>query len=150
MSRRSKVVVVIVLVLVAIQLVPIPRENPPVTAALQVPAEVRSLLEGSCYDCHSHQTVWPWYSYVAPMSWLVYSHVTEGREELNFSAWGEYDDSQRDEKLEELGEKVSEGEMPLKVYLTLHPKARLSDADRQTLVEWARTERAGISVSAKQ
>ena len=149
MSRRGKVVLVIALVLVAIQLVPVPRENPPVTAAIQVPAEVRSLLEVSCYDCHSHQTMWPWYSRVAPVSWLVYRDVREGREELNFSVWGEYDDSGRDHKLEELEEKVSEGEMPLKIYLALHPEARLSDADRQTLVDWARTERAAIPVSAE-
>jgi len=148
MSKRGKIFLVIALVLFAIQLVPVPRENPPVTAEIQAPDQVRSLLESSCYDCHSNQTVWPWYSQVAPVSWLVYRDVKKARDELNFSLWDEYTDRRREHKLEEIEEKVSEGEMPLKFYLPLHPDARLSDADRQTLIDWARTERAAIPSAA--
>ncbi len=148
MSKRGKILLVIVLVLFAIQLVPVPLENPPVTAEMQAPDQVRSLLESSCYDCHSNQTVWPWYSHVAPVSWLVYRDIKKARDELNFSLWGEYTDRRRDHKLEEIEEKVSEGEMPLKIYLLLHPDAKLSDADRQTLVDWAGTERAAIPSAA--
>ena len=148
MSKRGKILLVIVLALFGIQLVPIPRDNPPVTAEIQAPDQVRSLLESSCYDCHSNQTVWPWYSHVAPVSWLVYRDVRKARDELNFSLWGEYTDRKRDHKLEEIEEYVSEGEMPLKIYLPLHPDARLSDADRQTLVDWAGTERAAIPSAA--
>ena len=144
MTNRGKILLVLTLVLFGIQLVPVPRENPPVTAEIQAPDQVRSRLESSCYDCHSNQTVWPWYSHVAPVSWLVYRDVRKARDELNFSLWDEYTDRRRDHKLEEIEEKVSEGEMPLKIYLPLHPDARLSDADRQTLVDWARTERAAI------
>ena len=148
MSKRGKILLVIALVLFAIQLVPVPRENPPVTAEIQAPDQVQSLLERSCYDCHSNHTVWPWYSQVAPVSWLVYRDVKKARDELNFSLWDEYTDRRRDHKLEEIEEKVSEGEMPLKIYLPLHPDARLSDADRQTLIDWARTERAAIPSAA--
>jgi len=144
MTNRGKILLVLTLVLFGIQLVPVPRENPPVTAEILAPDQVRSRLESSCYDCHSNQTVWPWYSHVAPVSWLVYRDVRKARDELNFSLWDEYTDRRRDHKLEEIEEKVSEGEMPLKIYLPLHPDARLSDADRQTLVDWARTERAAI------
>jgi len=144
MSKRNKIIVMIVLLLIAIQLVPVRRDNPPVTAEIQTPDEIGSLLRGSCYDCHSNLTEWPWYSRVAPVSWLVAKDVRKGRSELNFTEWGDYTDRRRNHKLEELEENVSEGEMPLKIYLPLHPEARLTDAERQVLVDWARAERAAI------
>jgi hypothetical protein len=146
MSRRNKILLAVGVLVVGIQLVPVPRKNPPVTAAITAPGEVRAILEGSCYDCHSNVTQWPWYSRVAPASWLVYKDVKEGRDELNFSEWGEYTARRRDRKLEELEEKVSEGEMPLKIYLALHREARLSDADRDALIEWSRAERTALGV----
>jgi hypothetical protein len=147
MSTRRKVFIVIGLLLLGIQFVPVPRVNPPVAAAITPPDEVQVLLEGSCFDCHSNQTVWPWYSRVAPVSWLIYRDVKKGRSELNFSEWAAYTVRRRDHKLEELEEKVGEGEMPLRFYLPLHPDARLSEAERQVLVEWARTERAEMEVA---
>ena len=144
MSLRKKALFVGILLVLGIQLIPVPRENPEVVAPITVPDDVRMVLENSCYDCHSNLTEWPWYSRVAPVSWLVYKDVKKGRDELNFSEWGEYSDRRRNHKLEEVEEKVSEGEMPLKVYLPLHPEARLSDADRQTLIEWSRTEREAV------
>ena len=124
--------------------------NPPVDesktifATGKVPADVRGILERSCADCHSHATVWPWYSKVAPMSWLVAEDVEEGREELNFSLWGDYEPKRAEHKLEELCEKVEEGEMPLKKYTFLHPRAKLSDADRRHLCEWSSAWRSEI------
>ena len=144
MSLRKKALFVGILLVLGIQFIPVPRENPEAVAPITVPDEVRMVLENSCYDCHSNLTEWPWYSRVAPVSWLVYKDVKKGRDELNFSEWGEYSDRRRNHKLEEVEEKVSEGEMPLKVYLPLHPEARLSDADRQTLIEWSRTEREAV------
>lgn len=144
MSLRKKALFVGILLVLGIQLIPVPRENPEVVAPITVPDDVRMVLENSCYDCHSNLTEWPWYSRVAPVSWLVYKDVKKGRDELNFSEWGEYSDRRRNHKLEEVEEKVSEGEMPLKVYLPLHPEARLSDADRQTLIEWSRAEREAM------
>ncbi|MEK6253436.1 MAG: heme-binding domain-containing protein [Gemmatimonadales bacterium] len=144
MSLRKKALFVGILLVLGIQLIPVPRANPEVVAPITVPDDVRMVLENSCYDCHSNLTEWPWYSRVAPVSWLVYKDVKKGRDELNFSEWGEYSDRRRNHKLEEVEEKVSEGEMPLKVYLPLHPEARLSDADRQTLIEWSRAEREAV------
>jgi cytochrome c551/c552 len=122
--------------LVAVQLVPVTHTNPPVGGDVAAPAEVAALLRRACYDCHSNETVWPWYSRVAPASWLVSHDVEEGREELNFSTWADYSAKRRAKKLKETAEEVSEGEMPPWYYVLLHPEARLDDAERTRLLAW--------------
>ncbi|MGD8375193.1 MAG: heme-binding domain-containing protein [Acidobacteriota bacterium] len=128
----------VVAALLLIQVVPVERTNPPVEQEVDAPAPVRAILRRSCYDCHSHETVWPWYAHVAPVSWLVARDVRHGRHHVNFSAWNRLDAEERQEAMEEIWEEVSEGEMPLWFYLPLHPDARLSDADRATLRDWTR------------
>ncbi len=123
--------------LVLIQLWPVDRANPPVTAEIEGPAELVEVLRTACYDCHSHETRWPWYGYVAPVSWLVTHDVREGREELNFSEWGLLSQEDAEELREEIGEEVEEGEMPLRKYLWMHPGARLSDEQRRVIREWS-------------
>jgi hypothetical protein len=86
--------------------------------------------------------VWPWYSRVAPVSWLLAYDVIEGREELNFSTWGRYDSARQRKKLAETIETLKEGEMPPGFYTIMHPAARLADADRQAIVAWASAARA--------
>jgi hypothetical protein len=120
-----------------IQLVPVPRENPPVDGEVPADPEVRAILERSCYDCHSHQVTWPWYGYVAPISWLLAYDVSHAREHLNFSTWNAYDAEERRKKLEEAWEEVEEGEMPLFFYVWLHPEAALDERDRAALRTWA-------------
>ena len=118
-------------VLLAAQLVPYGRDhsNPPVTAEPRWNAPgTRALAERACFDCHSNQTGWPWYSNVAPVSWLVQADVDEGRRVLNFSEW-----TRGYEEAQESGETVRTREMPPPIYLLLHPEARLSDAQRQQL-----------------
>src|SRR5512137_3175038 len=85
---KTKVLLALGVVLAALQLVPVTRTNPPVTAAVPAPPEVAAILRRACFDCHSHETVWPLQAYLAPFSWLVAHDVKEGREELDFSAWG--------------------------------------------------------------
>ena len=119
------------------QLVPVEWSNPPVEAEVPAPPAVREILERSCYDCHSHATRWPWYAWVAPASWLVVHDAHHAREHLNFSAWNRYDAKKRREKLDELWKEVEKGEMPLWYYLPLHPQARLSEADKAALRDWA-------------
>lgn len=123
--------------LLLIQLVPVDRSNPEVE--LEVPAgpAAREVLERACYDCHSNETVWPWYAWVAPVSWLVAHDVHEAREYLNFSTWNAYDDEERAELLHEAWEEVEEGEMPLWFYVPLHPEAELDDADKEVLRAWS-------------
>lgn len=116
----------------AIQLVPYGRDhtNPPVTQEVQWDsATTRDLAKRACYDCHSNETQWPWYSHVAPVSWLVQRDVDEGREKLNFSEW---DKPQKE--AHEAAEAVREGEMPMWIYLPTHPEARLTDAEKQALI----------------
>ncbi|HVK82947.1 MAG TPA: heme-binding domain-containing protein [Kofleriaceae bacterium] len=117
--------------LLAVQLVPYGRShsNPPMTAEPSWNAPgTRALAQRACFDCHSNETRWPWYSHVAPVSWLVQADVDEGRRVLNFSEW-----TRAYEEAPESGETVREQEMPPRSYLLLHPEARLSDAERQQL-----------------
>lgn len=124
-----------------IQLIPAAAaSNPPVEEEVAAPDAVLGILSQSCYDCHSHETTWPWYANVAPAKWLVRSHVDDAREDLNFSAWNRYDAADRTHKWEEVAEEVSEAHMPLRSYLFVHRDARLSDTDRQVLVDWARSQ----------
>lgn len=121
-------------VFILIQLVPLGRDhtNPPVTQEPNWDSpQTRQLAQRACFDCHSNETVWPWYSNLAPMSWLIQNHVDEGRRRLNFSTW----DQQRPREPEEIAEVILEGEMPLPNYLPLHPEARLSAAERQALAQ---------------
>ncbi len=129
---------VIVIAGIGIQFIPVDRTNPPITATIEAPPEVMTILRRACFDCHSNETVWPWYSYVAPVSWLVASDVDEGREELNFSQWDAYSPDRCAHKIKECGEEVAEGEMPLWFYLPTHPEAQLTQTDVKTIVDWSK------------
>ena len=118
-------------VFVAIQFVAYGRDhaNPPVTRdAPWNDAAARRIAVTACYDCHSNETRWPWYSHVAPMSWLVQDDVDDGRDELNFSAWDGRQDA------DDLVESVTDGSMPPRPYVLLHPSARRSEGEKATLL----------------
>lgn len=139
-SRGWKITGAAVLaVALAIQLVPVDRSNPPVQRTIDAPEDVERVLRRSCYDCHSNETDWPWYSRVAPASWLVADDVHEAREDMNFSEWPDDPDDATD-LIEEIGEQVESGAMPLDSYLWLHPEARMSDEERQLLIDWSLSE----------
>ena len=126
-------------VLVAIQVIPYGRRhtNPPVTAAVAWNSSTtESLVRGACFDCHSNETRWPWYSHVAPASWLVQSDVDEGRTKLDFSEGNL-------KEIDEVEEVVPEGEMPPWFYRLAHRKARLSAEQKQTLVQGLRATFVG-------
>lgn len=150
MSRSWKIIGGIGLVFVLMQLWPVDRANPPVgRAAMALPAgEVGEVLRAACMDCHSHETVWPWYGRVAPGSWFMAWHVAEGREHMNLSTWGDLAADRQDHNLEEIIEMVEEAEMPLRSYTLLHGEARLSAAQRQALIDWAIAERARLSAES--
>ncbi len=137
MTRGKTTAIAAGTALVVAQLIPLTRDNPPVETEAPASAELRELLRRSCYDCHSHETRWPWYAHLAPVSWLVVYDVHEAREHLNFSAWNRYDGKEQREKIEEVWEEVEEGEMPLWYYLPLHPDAALSAADQSLLRDWS-------------
>ena len=107
------------------------KTNPPVVAEPRWDSpQTRALAKRACFDCHSNETVWPWYSNVPPISWLVVSDTVRGRASLNFSEWG-----QRGVRTGETGEVIRGGEMPPSVYLIIHPEARLSATDKQQLID---------------
>ena len=110
---------------------------PPVLAEIEAPEEVLTIFRRACYDCHSNETVWPWYSYVAPVSWLVESDVEVGRGNVNFSEWNEYSEKLQFLKRYKIGEGVDEGEMPLWYYVPLHSEAKLSQADIDLIISWS-------------
>lgn len=129
-------------VMVVMQFIPAEQTNPEVKSELnlvtseKVSNEVQSILKRACYDCHSHETIWPWYSHIAPAKWAVSNHVVHGRRELNFSKWQEYDTKKKDHKLEECLEAVKEGWMPESTYLTMHKDAVLTDEEKKTLLNF--------------
>ena len=125
------VVIAVVVILVLIQLIPINRTNPAVTREVQWNSpETRALAQRACFDCHSNETTWPWYSYVAPVSLRVASHVREGREHLNFSEW-----DQPNSDAHEIVENIERGDMPLWDYLLMHAEAKLSAKEQQALID---------------
>ena len=151
MKKALKVVAILfALAFVGIQFVRPARMNPPVDetktyqAKLTVSPEVEAVLTRSCNDCHSNKTDWIWYSNVAPVSWYLSHHVEEGRAELNLSEWGNYAPKRATHKLEEICEQIESGEMPLWDYALMHPSARLSDADKKLVCDWANAERDKI------
>ncbi len=135
---KRGIIVAIIVIVVVLQIIPAERTNPPVSQEINAPAPVIEVLQQSCYDCHSNETVWPWYSYIAPVSWLVARDVNVAREELNFTTWDQYSDKEKSEFREEIWEEVEEGEMPLSIYTSMHPDARVTDQNMNLLQEWGR------------
>jgi heme-binding protein len=142
---------VVAVIFIGLQFVRQARTNPPVDpsqtiyARLQVTPQVAAILDRSCQDCHSNTTRWPWYSNVAPVSWLVIDDVNEGRSHLNLSEWGKLDNRRAAKRLEEICEEVEDGAMPLPSYTWIHRSGKLSPEDVKTLCEWSAAERARIA-----
>jgi hypothetical protein len=143
--------IVLVLAFAGMQFIRPERTNPPVDPAIgglqQLHADpaVEKLLRVACFDCHSHETEWPWYSSVAPSSWLVARDVKAGRKHLNFSLWGKYSQDRKLVALKDIMEQVSSGEMPYPPYVLLHSGARLDSSSRSTIVTWAQREKERLS-----
>ena len=110
------------------------------------PQVVRTL-EKSCQNCHSEKTEWPWYSYVAPMSWMIENDVQLARSHMNLSHWNGYNAEQQQEILSKMSVLVKNRAMPLPRYLLLHPEAKLSDAEIGYLYQWARNERKRLKAA---
>ncbi len=128
--------------LFVIQLIRPDRSTPTIDPAqdiaqvLQPSDSVQTMLKNACYDCHSYETKYPWYSQVAPVSWWLDNHIKEGREHLNFSTFGALSAADRTEVMEDAAEAVQEGEMPLSSYTWAHPAARLSAEQKTQLADW--------------
>lgn len=147
-------VLVAAVIFAAAQFVRPARTNPPIVEAqtaqahLKMTSEVEAVFRRACYDCHSNETRWPWYSNVAPASWFLIDHVDHGRRHLNFSDWAQ--SGRRSEKnpaaqLDEIYEQVKGGGMPLGSYLILHRDASLSDQDVKVICDWVKSERLRLA-----
>ena len=129
------------------------RTNPPVIhdflATTTLSPKIAATFRAVCYDCHSHETKWPWYSHVAPVSWLVAGDVKEGRRHLNFSDWPVDDPDRASSRLENMGEQLKDKEMPPVEYTLIHADARLTAAEREQLIQWVGQEAAKLKSPAK-
>jgi hypothetical protein len=140
--RLKKILIATGILFLGIQLFRIDKNNPAVEPSKDfvivsnAPAEITSILKASCYDCHSNEVVYPWYTNIAPFSWWMKHHVNEGREELNFSEWGTYSSRRMDHKLKECIEQIEENEMPLDSYLWIHSNAKLNADQKEKLIQW--------------
>jgi hypothetical protein len=130
----------------ALQFTNPPHLNPPVVpghdalASNAPPASVAALLRNSCYDCHSFETKWPWYSYIAPVSWYVSRDIDAARSNLNFSEWPHDDAKRARKRWRHIADEVENGEMPLRSYVLLHREAHLDPGQRAELVKWAQEQ----------
>jgi Haem-binding domain len=131
--------------LIVVQFFRVDQSNPAVTSDLNTPPEVKAILKRACYDCHSNETRWPWYTHVAPVSWLMAYDVHEGRHSLNYSNWGKLDEGVRVRLLRLTQRDVNNTRMPPWFYVyPMHLDARLSADNRSRISDWAEAERVEL------
>ncbi|MEX1137762.1 MAG: heme-binding domain-containing protein [Bacteroidota bacterium] len=152
MKRIVRVVLITAaIVMVLIQLFRPERTNPPTDPAMSIrataviPPQVLATLERSCFDCHSNETRWPWYSAITPMNFLVVDDVIKARKRVNFSEWGKQKPMKRQGLLQMIDDQVALREMPLRNYLILHPQASLADSDIAAISRWVVAEQDRLS-----
>lgn len=143
----KNIAIFLVFLLLAIQSIRIDKTTEPVNpetdfiALTSANAEVANTLKIACYDCHSNQPTYPWYTNIAPVSWWIKHHINEGSHHLNFSIWGTYKEKRKNHKLDECVEMVEEGEMPMSSYTIMHEDAKLTDAQKLQLVEFFKAQK---------
>ena len=140
-----KILIAALIALVIIQFISIDKTNPEVIVdqdfinITNPPAKVASMLRNACYDCHSHESVYPWYTNVQPVAWWIKGHIKGGKQHLNYSEWGTYTEDKKSHKIEESIEEIEANHMPLKSYTWTHSDAQLSHRDREELIQWLKT-----------
>jgi len=145
MKWLKRIAILLVVILVGVQFIPtdvnqqeeIPKTD--IRHVYDVPDNVMNILQISCYDCHSNNTNYPWYSHVQPMRFLMDRDIREGKEELNFSEFGSYSQRKQKNKLDRISKQVKADKMPLPSYLLLHSNAKLSADDKQEIINWVET-----------
>ncbi|TFG90534.1 MAG: cytochrome C [Candidatus Atribacteria bacterium] len=143
MKSAKVVIIVVVLGFIVIQFIPSgipgikPEDDNNIVKSGLLSDPVTGLLRKSCFDCHTDQTELPWYSRLAPVSWLLADHINEGKSHLNFSEWGGYSKRGKIGKLEDIKDELESGGMPLKSYLLMHPDAKMKPEEVTSLLNWA-------------
>jgi len=151
MSKTRKVLVGLLLLAAIIQTIQPTRnlsdtlgEND-ISKTYAISDEVHVIFRNKCYDCHSNNTSYPWYTYVQPIGWWMAAHIYEGKEHLDFSEFKTYPPKKAKHKLEELYDAVNEGWMPLETYLWMHHDAEITPADRDAINAWLKTLPANVN-----
>ncbi len=140
---KKKILITVVIILVAIQFFRPERNTAEgvsqndITLAYQTSDEVKTILKKACYDCHSNNTMYPWYANIQPVAWWLNDHIKEGKDELNFSEFATYEPGRQYHKLEEVKEMIDEDEMPLASYTFIHTDAKLTDVEKSALLAWS-------------
>lgn len=138
----KKTVIFTIIILFAIQFIPVEKTNPPVDESLTLKAspEVMHILKKGCYDCHSDETKWPYYSDIAPMSFFVASHVKNGRKAMNFSHWNQIEEIKKIKRLKRGVITVNNGMMALPSYLSMHEESELDAGEKAIITAWFKSE----------
>ena len=123
---------------IAFQFVPVKLVNPPVEETVPLNEEAERILRKACYDCHSNETRFPWYSNIAPVSLIINHHVEDGRKNLNFSTWNQYTEDRKRQHLEDIAHEIKENSMPPYSYTFIHEDAKLNEVEQQSIYRWAR------------
>lgn len=137
------VLAALVVIFIGIQFIPVALTNPPVESDIAATAEVKAILKASCYDCHSFESVWPWYSKVAPVSWLLASDANEARKRMNFSTWNRYTKEKQSVLISDTIDIIKEGEMPPLPYTWMHRGSVVTPEKLKVLEAWAAGYRKG-------
>ncbi len=138
----KKILLILAVIFIFIQFFQIDKTNPPVNEGMDflkikdTPEPIAKIIRNSCYDCHSNESKYPFYSNIQPFAWLLKNHIDEGRQELNFSVFATYEKKRQAHKLEESAEMVERKEMPLESYQIAHPEAKLTDEQRKELAQY--------------
>ena len=141
---KRNIAIVVILILVAIQFIH-PKKNvrteilpADITKVTTVPDDVLHILKTACYDCHSNNTLYPWYNNIQPVAFWLQKHINNGKKKLNFSEFGDYTPERKAKKMREIAHEIEAGDMPLKSYTLIHRNAVLSDAQKQLVINWAK------------
>lgn len=149
----KKILVILLIAFVIIQFFRIDKTNPTPTPQMDfltiknTPESTAKLIRNGCYDCHSNETKYPWYSNIQPIAWFLQSHFDEGRKELNFSNFATYEPKRQAHKLYEAAEMVQSGKMPLDSYVLGHPEAKFTEAEKKELIEYFQLVESDIRVT---
>lgn len=142
MKSTRKFIIAVLIILVLIQFIPrslpvnkAPSENDLIRSEV-AKGETAQILKTSCYDCHSNTVNYPWYSYIAPVSWLISHDINEGKEHLNFSEWNSMTQNRKECSLSEIKEMIEKDEMPIPLYTLIHTKAKLSKEQKELIIKW--------------
>jgi hypothetical protein len=148
---KKKILWILLLIFIGIQFIrPTRNESTTITSndisqLYYVSPEIRDMLKRACNDCHTNNTIYPWYTNVQPFGWWMQEHVEDGKRNLNFSEFGTYKPKDQDHAMEEIIEVIENNEMPIDSYTWMHSDAKLTEEEKEILIEWARQLKAEIA-----